>query len=126
MPYSFPPAIGLLDGETRLKKENPTNESCARRSGSKKGVGRGLVEEVHFVSRDVLEGRKVRHKILYVGVYGPGTVDAVVLEEFDRGVDVRCGRIAGLEAGRKELRHDAVKFRECGLGCAVVGFFHDS
>lgn len=33
--HSFPPAIGFLDGETRLKKENPTNESCARRSGSK-------------------------------------------------------------------------------------------
>ena len=47
-----------------------------------------LVKKVHFVSRDILEGRKVRHKILYVGVRGPGTVDAVVLEEFDRGVDV--------------------------------------
>ena len=83
-----------------------------------------LVEEAHFIFRDILEGRKVRHKILYVGVRGPGTVDAVVLEEFDRGVDVRRRDIAGLEPGRKELRHDAVKFRECGLGCAVVGWCH--
>lgn len=103
----------------RKKKTRPTSRILEGRVKNRAWVG-VLMQKADLILGDVLKGGEVRHKVLYVGVCGPGAVDAVVLEELDRGVDVGGGCLARLEPGRKQLRHHAVQFRKRGFGGAFV------